>query len=712
VNFASFDLWVAGDDGVLYGIDKDKTVTYFRLLDPWRNKGPMRWSPDSNTVIGKLSKEFARVAGMSRPIWTVSKPDGAIALEREWETGLISGGTLFALDDKGETALWQHGWSSGGKPAHLIEVSGWFTNPARADYKPRFRGPRLPPREKCVNCQLLEGGTGITFTITPQGNLLRYRQRAGGEWAPASGKFARGPFGAQIGHEWQMFRSVVAEPGAYRIEGYVSTERPLQGQKLATMSVEPGETVKVRASTFSPVYSVRLLRLQRSRWEDSGRGSGLIDGSPVGAQVKVETPAGGNFKKQQSNEMYFTGTGWPGDGGDVPLPRNAPSGIYAAELTTPGGGRYLAPFVVRPPRSRRNQIAVIANTTTWNGYNQWGGGSRFVSFQRTPARPYELSYERPQMDAPLFGGVSASPGLTNRGKREFNQLVRAEVWVISVLDSFAAIDRKYGFDVFSDVDLHAGIDRLADYKVLILQTLPLFWTDRMRDNLEAHLASGGHLIYLGGRGLSERVVISSQGKLQLSNGPGDGCTGEVGRGRGPASCPALNLFRWQSQSHPDGRSERAVLGIAQELLSPPIDFANDGDYFTIWRSHPFLSSRTGLARGARLGDVRGVNANLRAADGESNGHYPLGYCPEISNGRCSATHTTLAGDLLAVSPGKSEMPTSLGSIVFRATDTNSGWVFSIGSLSVGGVLAIDPTLQQILRNALDAGLEGVRPSGY
>ena len=206
--------------------------------------------------------------------------------------------------------------------------------------------------------------------------------------------------------------------------------------------------------------------------------------------------------------MYSQGAGWTSDGPGFVLPRSAKAGIYAAELTTPSGGRYLAPFVVGPPAGTKpKNIAVIANVTTWNAYNQWGGCSRDFVFEAgaAPGATCELSFDRPLPDPPLTGGVRAATGLTDRDPRAFNQLVRAEVWMQTWLDTLALEHPQYEFDVFSDIDLHAGISRLREYRALVIQTLPEFWTDRMRDHLDEYLNAGGHLVYLGGRGLYDRV---------------------------------------------------------------------------------------------------------------------------------------------------------------------------------------------------------------
>jgi hypothetical protein len=112
---------------------------------------------------------------------------------------------------------------------------------------------------------------------------------------------------------------------------------------------------------------------------------------------------------------------------------------------------------------------VLANTNTWNAYNDWGGRSKYG------LRPGAvLSFERP------------NPGSSPADDGQLNHLTRAELWVLGWLE-----DAGFTTDVFTDHDFHAGISALQDYKALILSTHPEYWTPQMLDNLNRYLAAGG-----------------------------------------------------------------------------------------------------------------------------------------------------------------------------------------------------------------------------
>src|SRR5262249_30335784 len=61
--------------------------------------------------------------------------------------------------------------------------------------------------------------------------------------------------------------------------------------------------------------------------------------------------------------------------------------------------------------------------------------------------------------------------------------------------------KEIPFDVFTDEDLHRdGAALLDGTKVLLTGSHPEYWTEAMLDGLQAWLARGGRLLYLGGNG--------------------------------------------------------------------------------------------------------------------------------------------------------------------------------------------------------------------
>ena len=59
------------------------------------------------------------------------------------------------------------------------------------------------------------------------------------------------------------------------------------------------------------------------------------------------------------------------------------------------------------------------------------------------------------------------------------------MWVINWLTG-----KGYRPDVYSDLDLHQGIDNLEDYRALLLNTHPEYWSLEMLDQLCKYLNQG------------------------------------------------------------------------------------------------------------------------------------------------------------------------------------------------------------------------------
>jgi N,N-dimethylformamidase len=111
-----------------------------------------------------------------------------------------------------------------------------------------------------------------------------------------------------------------------------------------------------------------------------------------------------------------------------------------------------------------------------------------------------------------------------------------------------------GYDVLTDQILHHdGVAALAPYRVLMTGSHPEYWSEPMLDAVEAFLANGGRLMYLGGNGLYWVTTIDPArphvievrrgftGTRMWGSAPGEGyhsTTGEPGgiwrlRGRPP-----------------------------------------------------------------------------------------------------------------------------------------------------------------------------------
>jgi len=109
--------------------------------------------------------------------------------------------------------------------------------------------------------------------------------------------------------------------------------------------------------------------------------------------------------------------------------------------------------------------------------------------------------------------------------------------------------------------------------------------------------------------------------------------------------------------------------------------------------------------GSLIGDTHGLNYGLKADAWEVQEYNYDSQCRDFPGHVCTSSHTTLAGATLA----DSSLP---GNMVYLQYGANGGWTFSIGSLSASGVLAVDSTLQRIVRNAFRAAVVTYTFSGF
>jgi N,N-dimethylformamidase len=176
------------------------------------------------------------------------------------------------------------------------------------------------------------------------------------------------------------------------------------------------------------------------------------------------------------------------------VPDGLPSGLYAAHLTGAGAEAFL-PLVVRAPAGQRAGLAMVVPTFTWQAYLA----------QRPAYRPHDdgspnyTTTRRAPLHNPWWGSVS--PKSYYDGVRGAH-LIMADLYLINWLAG-----EGIAFDALADNDLHAegspeGTPALAGYRTVVLSAHPEYYSGVMYEALQAHLAGGGRLMYLGGDGLT------------------------------------------------------------------------------------------------------------------------------------------------------------------------------------------------------------------
>jgi hypothetical protein len=336
VNWANFAQVFAGGDGILYAQDKSTfpgTLRYFRFtpVNFWQNPSPLTWSADSNTQI----------------------PAPTSPTTEDWGSFVqfmgVGNGIFWAVDSAGNLVFFRHGWGPNGQPA-VSWFNDWYTGDRSGGYDgwaPLFFGGRLnvtdppgfygikggnlylanlyaPPLNWIPTVagtplgwsdfpRVFSGGDGIIYAVDPAGQMWRFRDPdCGGDglvdYTSHGAGLALGI--RESGLSWLAFKFLFATSSAHVIEGYVSThqEDPVTGRVVAPMSVTPGSMVRVRVSTFSDTYQIRLVQLAGHFSDPTNLQSqtGTIDGIQVSPTVTLTAPAGATSRSRPMRSVIGT----------------------------------------------------------------------------------------------------------------------------------------------------------------------------------------------------------------------------------------------------------------------------------------------------------------------------------------------------------------------------------------------------------------------
>jgi hypothetical protein len=342
--------------------------------------------------------------------------------------------------------------------------------------------------------------------------------------------------------------------------------------------------------------------------------------------------------------------GWPVTD-VIRIPPTAVSGYYVAKLRlTRGrleGASGIVPLVVRPLRSHRSPILVVASSSTWQAYNGWGGKSLY-NFNSTNER----AANRVSFDRPYGGSVNS---------------LNYEHQLLRFLER-----ESYEVVYTTDVDVDRDPGQLRRYRLVIAAGHSEYWSPRVRDAFESARAAGVNLVFLGAD-IADWQIRYEDGRRTIVEYRDD-YAGYPGGD--PEPNPSLKTTRFGLLVPP--RPPCALLGVEYQGGS---DGTRAYDYTVVARAtDPWLRG-TGLRPGATLKGAVGYEWDGLRAD-----------CP----GPNPTVLFRYAG------------PPSAEAVRYR--DPASGaQVFSSGSLNVatalddyGGAIRADPRLQRFMRNVLHA----------
>lgn len=397
------------------------------------------------------------------------------------------------------------------------------------------------------------------------------------------------------------------------------------------ISVAPGDTLALKVSSYSPTFSVEIAR-HGVETDVLTRESGI----PGGIQ---------NYPL----DAFREGAGWE-TRYTLEIPAGWRSGIYAAKLTDDGTGHehYVSFVVKKDPAAPPAPLIVLANTNTWQAYNDWAGGSFYVDF------PEANIPEDPELASQFLPGFANMhrPNPMAYPLGDEGHLTQAELHVLRWLER-----NGWEFDLISDWDLHHEPGILDDYQAFMLHTHPEYWSEAMYDQLDGYLARGGNLAYIGGNAIDLKVVVSGTVLEVRTQGDPHQLNGEPGG-------------YWRNLGHP----QTSLLGLAYDAYG----YHTYAPFEVLLADH-WAFEGTGLAPGDLVGET-GLNRG-KASGWETDKRGP-----------------GTPGNTLLLAKGTN--PDNGGAEMTYFDHPGGGGVFSAGSITFGGSLVVDEKLSRILNNVL------------
>jgi hypothetical protein len=158
-----------------------------------------------------------------------------------------------------------------------------------------------------------------------------------------------------------------------------------------------------------------------------------------------------------------------------------PSGLYYADVTTPGRGDWYAPFVVRPKRLGEHRVAVVLPTNTWQAYNFEDGDSWY----------HDASVHRIYLSRPyVAGGVPPHYTGYDRGFIRWLTLEK----------------RPVDFLTDDDLDRAAGAELARAYDLVVFSGHEEYVTEHEFDATQRYRDLGGNLAFLSANNFFYKVV--------------------------------------------------------------------------------------------------------------------------------------------------------------------------------------------------------------
>lgn len=360
----------------------------------------------------------------------------------------------------------------------------------------------------------------------------------------------------------------------------------------------PNETVHLHVSSNCDRVGLKIYR--------DGANRLLMHQTGVGAAGFHPAPDG----------AYEYGCDWPVFA-QWTLPADTPSGACIVEVVDANGaplGHHV--FIVRARHKREHALVLVAATSTWAAYNDWGGANHYFGIHPgTPrGRAPILSARRPwargqawlPSDAPRSINTRR-PGRAGPARYEFIEWAAAHGFSkYYALAGWASYERLfliwaeehgYAVDIITQDDLHHDPEALSDYRCAVFVGHDEYWSREMRDHVDAFVEGGGNVARFAGNFMWQ-VRLEAGGTRQIAYKYDARALDPFATAK-----PALMTSAWEDPliNHP-GASTFGVNGL-RGIYAGFGGMARRGPRgFSVFRPEHWAFSGTGLCYADMFGD--------------------------------------------------------------------------------------------------------------
>ena len=283
------------------------------------------------------------------------------------------------------------------------------------------------------------------------------------------------------------------------------------------LSYAPGDSARLHVNSSAKQFDLLIYR-------DGAREEIVLQRQNIAAEFH-QTP----------EDCSVNGCGWPVTC-EIAIDPEWSSGAYVLELRAEDGEAlvYHHVFLVRPGAGdKKGRLLLVAATSTWTAYNDWGGSNHYEGITGPEGRQFSpvLSLLRPWAkglvklpgdapriplrETPAMGSPLRYPHMEWAHANGYSKKYASAGW--------ASYDRPYlhwleasgyAVDMISEQDLHYRSDLIDGYDCLTFIGHNEYWSWQMRDAVDNYVEGGGHVARFAGNFLWQ-IRFEDEGRRQV-----------------------------------------------------------------------------------------------------------------------------------------------------------------------------------------------------